>query len=124
MSKNSNIECKNWIPISNSIYKNFYREHDSSAMSVLFKIIARIHNYKDKTYTKFSSLADACTYFDISKKPLLRELDKLQNANLIEYEYHRHGHIEIEVVEYFFCPSNCVTTFYKLKKEMFGWRIF
>ncbi|MBF0361809.1 MAG: hypothetical protein HQK49_12400 [Oligoflexia bacterium] len=28
------------------------------------------------------------------------------------------------VVEYFFCPSNCVTTFYKLKKEMFGWRIF
>ncbi|MBF0300797.1 MAG: hypothetical protein HQK51_18960 [Oligoflexia bacterium] len=97
MSNFSNIECKNWIPISNSIYKNFYRKYDSSAMSVLFKIISRIHNYKGKTYTKFPSLTDACTYFDISKKPLLRELELLQKADLIEYVYYRHSRLEIEL---------------------------
>ncbi|MBF0363870.1 MAG: hypothetical protein HQK49_22820 [Oligoflexia bacterium] len=43
---------------------------------------------------------------------------------IVESGYQNLAQTANQVVEYFFCPSNCVTTFYKLKKEMFGWRIF
>lgn len=64
---------------------------------VLFLIIARIHNYKDKSMASFESLPEACNYFNLSKRPLLRELDKLNETGLINFEYKKHSKIKIEL---------------------------
>lgn len=94
---NTTTILNNWIPISNHIYQNFYNNYNSSTIAVLFKIIARIHNFKGKTYTKFANIIDTCFYFGLSKTPLIRELDILKSKNLIEYKYNRYGHVEIEL---------------------------
>ncbi|MBF0315125.1 MAG: hypothetical protein HQK52_17000 [Oligoflexia bacterium] len=97
MSKIEKAISKSWIPISNFIFKNFYYKYDSTTLSVLFQIMARIHNFKGKTYCEFATLSTACSYFTLSKRPLLRSLECLQNDGIVTYKHNARGPLEIEL---------------------------
>ncbi|MBF0361808.1 MAG: chitobiase/beta-hexosaminidase C-terminal domain-containing protein [Oligoflexia bacterium] len=75
---------------------------------------------KSKVYSSPISLSGSTILKAYAKK------DKYKTSEILtaNYKILKWTNPANMVVEYFFCPSNCVTTFYKLKKEMFGWRIF